>query len=195
MSNLQTRFSLRTNKLKRKLIDNILTRKGWRVSAIRTQVVENRYGDRSIIAVDPIITNGVINIPGQEIPLYRAIRQNDSGGFYQNQETPKSNASVYDLLPIEGFFPNTAKIERDDILIMRLLDNPSGTSPDVDGENHKKTWNLFPLQVTDLLGLFDSTTLMYTKVILAPYAFYIKDFSNINDILNQLLQIDNTETV
>lgn len=185
---LQTRLAYKSANWKRKLVDNKLKKLGLKVGAIQVGVTENRYGDRVVTAQRNDIIIGHVKFPGNEIPIFRAIRQNDQGGFYQNQQTPSSNMSVYDLLPIEGWFPNEAKIERDDIIILRFLDKPSGVAPDADG-NATLRWNLMPLQVTEIFGLFN-VSMLYTKVQLAPYAFQMDDFTAVQEILSELVTFD-----
>ena len=141
-----------TAPIKRILFDYQVNLTGDEHLVVRFKVTKDYRGDETNTLIDS--ENVTVNLvfPGA-IPLYRL--RNDT---VDDQIDEKTSVYLYDILPIEGYAKFTDNVEKGDILIEKLYDEISSTSP-----------ALMVLRVSEILGSFDKGNLTYKYFNCSPY--------------------------
>jgi hypothetical protein len=160
-SSFQSRLSKIQARLKRKLSDNHLKNVGYDQRLIHVTFTEDKYGDETITIGDFNTILGWIQFPNNSVPLFTT-------------EGYESGITVYDLLPIKGYFRFSDNIEKGDLIIIKYLLDP-------DSDETK----IILLRVAEHVGSF-SNTLIYQEFNLAPYNLDIENFPTLQTEIERL---------
>jgi hypothetical protein len=153
-----SRLALKQSKLKRKLVDNLMSHGGYTGKVLKLSISEDRYHDEEVSFnpdKDIKFVTAVIEFPNKEIPIF-------------NTEGYTKGINIYDLLPINAYFKFSDNIKKGDIIIIKYL-----LSPD-----NPKDYKLNILQIVESLGLFSNVMLM-NKFHVAPFQLDIEHYPDV----------------
>jgi hypothetical protein len=167
--NISQKINYLNARIKIKLYDNKVRKKSLDIKVIRLEVQEDRYGDKEYTIIDHGIISAIIKIPGGDLQAFQGSRQNND---YYNL-----GVSVYSLLPIEAWTTSDSLLNKDDILLFKILRNPLSTT------EQQETF-IQALQVSNVLSRATNIVL-YNKYYVAPYTFNLQEYPQIETILNQ----------
>lgn len=124
---------------------------GFTGQVIRLKVEENMYGDESIEIINDDIVTLSIALP-DEIPQTRM-----RSDVTQALATTES-WFFYDVLPIEGYAAYEDNIEKGDLLIIKIFDNKTDSTP-----------FYLVLRVSDIIGTVSLRYMTSRKFYCAPH--------------------------
>jgi len=166
--NIQSRLQYRTAALKIKLYDNAIRKKSLDVRAIRISVDENFYADKELSIVDHGIIDAIIKIPGGDLQAFQGQRDSNNTSY-------NAGVSIYSLLPIEMWVASDSQINKDDIILYKILRNP------LDDEVDQEAF-IQALQVSNVVSRA-TTTILYNVYTVAPYNFNMDEYPELHTII------------
>ena len=152
-SSWQARLGMKTDIVKRKIVDNSILLSSHPTDMLRVRVEKDpRSGDilnRTIIANEilPILFPALVDIP------IRRLERDDGNWVLSGLDS-----SNEDIRSIEAYAPMEAELRRDDLLIRIIISDPDQTLPGV-----------MVFQVKDELATFSYNTILYSKYNLSFY--------------------------
>jgi len=168
--NIQSRLQYKTSRLKRKLYDNGIRKKGLDIRALRLEVTEDRYGNKDFALIDHGVVDLVIDVPGQSLQYFQGQRDSNNSSY-------NNGLSIYSYLPIRAWPTNDSRLNKDDLIIFKYLKTP------YDEEDVQD----IQIQIFQCANAISKgvTTILYSEFTLSPYNLNINEYPEIKTLIEQ----------
>lgn len=167
--NIQSRLQYKTARLKRKLYDNGIRKKGLDIRVLRLEVEEDKFGNKDFSVIDHGMIDLVIDVPGQSLQYFQGQRDSNNSSY-------NTNLSIYSYLPITAWPTNDSELNNGDLILFKYLKGP------YDEVDQEVQLQVFQVANAVAKGV---TTILYSEFTLSPYNFNVDEYPEVKQIIEE----------